>query len=189
MIQHIPESIMTAEQLAKLPSDGNRYELVQGVLKSMSPAGSEHGWIAGQAFFLLTQHVKKHKLGKTYAAETGFRIASHPDTVRAPDAAFISTARLKTVEPTRGFLSIAPDLVVEVISPSDTFSYVEAKAKQWLESGCQIVLIVDPANLTVYVHRSLSEILVLGIGETFESGEVCGDWTFNVNEIFEIDDA
>jgi Uma2 family endonuclease len=188
MIQHIQESIMTAEQLSELPSDGNRYELVQGVLRKMSTAGSEHGWIAGQIFLLLGQHVKKHKLGKTYAAETGFRIGSHPDTVRAPDAAFISHARLKTVEPTRGFLSIAPDLLVEVISPRETFSYVEAKAKQWLESGCQIVVVVDPANQTVYVHRSLSEILVLGIGETFESGEVCGNWTFNVSEIFETEE-
>lgn len=82
--------VITAEQLATMPSDGKRYELVKGVLSTMSPAGGRHGRIAGRVFKLLANHVDDHQLGCTFAAETGFLIARDPDTVRAPDAAFSS---------------------------------------------------------------------------------------------------
>jgi Uma2 family endonuclease len=80
----------TAEELFRMPDDGSRYELVRGKLRRMTPAGNRHGYIAGELFAELRNHVKANNLGRTYAAETGFKVASDPDTVRAPDAAFIS---------------------------------------------------------------------------------------------------
>jgi len=152
----------------------------------MSPAGSEHGWIAGRIFNRLATHVENSDLGRAYAAETGFKIASSPDTVRAPDACFVSHERLAMVEATQSYLPLAPDLVVEVVSPNDTSSEVEAKAEEWLEAGTDIVLVADPSNQTIRVYQDGSKILLLRAGDTFEAGKVCGNWTLSVNDAFEI---
>jgi Uma2 family endonuclease len=180
------QNVTTADQLLELPDDGNRYELVKGVLRMMSPAGSEHGRIAGRIFARLAVHVERHGLGETYAAETGFRIAASPDTVRAPDAAFVSHTRLATVEETRGYLPLAPDLVVEVVSPSDSFSDVEAKAAEWLHAGSKIVLVADPMNQTIHAYQTDGELGLLRLGDTFCAGDVCGDWQLSVNDAFQI---
>ena len=186
MIIRPEDSITTAGQLLSMPDDGNRYELNQGVLVMMSPAGSEHGYVAGRIFARLFAHVEQANLGRTYAAETGFRIAATPDTVRAPDAAFVSHARLAKAEPTDGYLSLAPDLVVEVVSPNDPSIAVESKAKQWLDAGTMIVLVADPVNQTLRVYRDKSQIQVLRAGQVFESGDVCGNWRLSVNDVFQI---
>ena len=186
MIKQTKNEITTAEQLFQAPDTGNRLELVEGVLIVMSPAGSEHGWIAGRIFLRLATHVESHDLGRAYAAETGFQISDSPDTVRAPDACFVSHEQLGNVEKTRSFLPLAPDLVVEVVSPNDTSTDVEAKAEQWLEAGSRIVLVADPKNETVRIYRTKAEIQVLRSGETFSSGEVCGNWQVSVDEIFDI---
>ena len=190
MIQQTPkfENVKSADQLFAMPDDGNRYELVKGDLIMMSPAGSEHGWIAGRIFVRLATHVENHDLGRAYAAETGFKIAASHDTVRAPDACFVSHERLNTVEETRSYLPLAPDLVVEVVSPNDTSSNVEAKAEEWLDAGSKIVLVADPKNESLRVYRNKVQIEVLRSGEDFSSGDVCGAWKISVNEIFDIRD-
>ena len=180
------EHVTTAEQLLALPDDGNRYELVKGILKMMSPAGNEHGRVTLRIAARLAMHVEKFDLGETYAVETGFRISNDPDTVRAPDAAYVSHARLQTVEPTRGYLPLAPDLVVEVVSPNDRSSDIEAKAHQWLTAGSAIVLVADPENLTIRVYENPKDIRVLCAGDTFESGKVCGGWKLTINDAFQI---
>ena len=152
----------------------------------MSPAGNEHGWIAGRIFKRLATHVEDFNLGRAYAAETGFKITSSPDTVLAPDACFVSHERLATVESTRAYLPLAPDLVVEVVSPNDKSSEVEAKAEEWLKAGTDIVLVADPINLTIRVYQEGSKIRLLRAGDTFEAGEVCGNWTLTVKEAFDI---
>jgi Uma2 family endonuclease len=186
MIEKSPQNIETADQLLAMPDDGRRYELIAGVLSMMSPAGSEHGRVALRIASRLARHVEDLDLGQTYAAETGFLLARDPDTVRAPDAAFVSHQRLASVEATSGYLSLAPDLVVEVVSPSDSFSDVEAKAQQWTDSGTRIVLIADPVNQTLIVYQSASDIRVLRSGEAFESGDFCGGWKLTVDEAFDI---
>ena len=131
MIQQTPnlENVKSADQLHALPDDGNRYELIRGDLIMMSPAGSEHGWIAGRIFVRLATHVEDLDLGRAYAAETGFKISESPDTVRAPDACFVSHERLSTVEDTQSYLPLAPDLVVEVVSSNDSSSDWRRKRK------------------------------------------------------------
>ncbi len=181
------QSITTADQLLSMPNDGNRYELVNGYLRMMSPAGSEHGWIAGRILARLAAHVEKHNLGKAYAAETGFRIGSSPDTVLTPDASFVSQSRLASVKPTRGYLPVAPDLVVEVVSPSDASSEIESKVDQWLKAGTIAVLIADPAKQTIRVYRHESRMEVLRRGDTFAAGDACSDWTLAVNDAFQIE--
>ncbi len=186
MIQQTKNEITTAEQLFRAPDGGNRLELVRGVLNVMSPAGSEHGWIAARILTRMANHVEASGLGRVYAAETGFLIEVNPDTVRAPDAAFVSHERLETVPPSSSYLQVAPDLVVEVVSPDDTSTQVEAKAEQWLEAGSRIVLVADPVNQTLRVYKSKAQIEVLHSGEELSCGDVCGGWKISVDEIFDI---
>ena len=184
MIQQTKIEIKSAAQLFSTPHNGNRRELVKGILIVMAPAGSEHGRIASRILTRLSNHVEANNLGETFAAETGFLIETNPDTVRAPDAAFLSYERMSTVDDTSAYLPLAPDLVVEVLSPSDSSSDVEAKVEQWLSAGSPIVLVADPKNETLRVYRSKSEIQVLHSGEVFSSGEVCNDWQLAVDDIF-----
>jgi len=184
MIQQTKHEIMSGAQLFSTQRDGSRLELVKGVLIVLSPAGSEHGRIASRILIRLGNHVETNNLGETFAAETGFLIASDPDTVRAPDAAFVSHEKMSSVEETSAYLPLAPDLVVEVVSPNDSSSDVEAKAQEWLAAGSLIVLVADPKNETVRIYRSRSEIRVLHTGESFSSGEVCHNWQLAVDDVF-----
>lgn len=147
------DHVTTAEQLASMPEDGKRYELVDGVLRMMSPAGSEHGRIAAELLLQIGQYAKQHKLGRTYAAETGFLIQRDPDTVLAPDASFVPHDRLAGLGGQRGYLPLTPDLVAEVVSPHDRTRDIVAKVRTWLAAGVCAVLIVDPELATVHVHR------------------------------------
>ena len=114
----VATSITTAEQLwaANLPE---RCELVRGQLRMMSPGNSEHGWVIMNLAAPMAVFVKQHNLGFVFAAETGFVIAREPDSVRAPDVAFLCRDRIDGPVP-RKFFPGAPDLAVEVISPSDS---------------------------------------------------------------------
>lgn len=152
------ENRTTAQQLADMPDDGNRYELVQGVLHMMSPAGGLHGRIAGKLLLRIASHVEQAQLGVTYAAETGFLLQRNPDTVRAPDVAFVSNQRLGAHRDQAGYLPLAPDLVAEVVSPNDRYSELEAKVKTWLNAGTAVVLVVDPQIAAVRVYRLPGEI-------------------------------
>ena len=111
--------LVTAEDLLHLPSDGYRYELFRGKLRQMSLAGEEHGDVAMEIGSRLAQFVRENNLGKVYAAETGFKLTENPDTVRAPDVAFISRESLERQPRTKGYRKGAPDLAAEVVSPND----------------------------------------------------------------------
>src|SRR4051812_16549369 len=132
--------IYTAADLLRMPDNGWRYELVRGELRKMTPAGGPHGRIAARLASRLDQYVEAHDLGFVYAAETGFLIATQPDTVRAPDVAFVSADHADADDDDEGFVNGAPDLVAEVVSPSDTYAAVEEKAFAWLAAGTRMVL-------------------------------------------------
>src|SRR5947209_13851353 len=116
---------MTAEDLLRLPRGTERYELLRGELHRMSPTGHTHGKVAARVTGSLSPFVEEHDLGEVYAAETGFTLRRNPDTVRAPDVAFVTAARVLALQPAgEGFFSGAPDLAVEVVSPSDSYSEI-----------------------------------------------------------------
>jgi Uma2 family endonuclease len=167
-----------------MPDDGYRYELVKGELIQMSPTGDEHGQVTMELATILHQFVKKHNLGRVYAAETGFKLESGPDTVRAPDVAFVSRERVEATGTLTGYRSGAPDLVVEVLSPSDRIGKVEAKVKQWLETGARMVWVVSPKLHTVTVYRSLTDIVTLTEKDNLDGGDVVPGFQIKVAEIF-----
>jgi Uma2 family endonuclease len=167
-----------------MPDDGFRYELVRGELRKTSPAGQKHGRIAIKVSTSLDNHVTLNKLGAIYAAETGFLISSDPDTVRAPDVAFVSQKRLDEVGDVEGYWAGAPDLVVEVISPGDTYTEVDEKVLEWLEAGSLIVVVVNPRKRAVTVYRSLTDIIVLTEDDRLDGGNVVPGWSVTVSDIF-----
>ena len=159
--------IRTADQLLRA-QDVGRCELVRGEFRALNPASSEHGRVAMNLGSLLTQFVRAESLGTMFAAETGFWIARDPDTVCAPDAAFVRSSR--SPGPSRGYYEGPPDLAVEVRSPDDrsggvfeeTSDWVREKTAEWLESGVVVVWNVDPIARTVTVHERDSRTVQLG---------------------------
>ncbi|HKP72220.1 MAG TPA: Uma2 family endonuclease [Pyrinomonadaceae bacterium] len=176
--------LMTAEELLVMPSDGFRYELVEGELRRMSPAGHSHGRIGMVLALALGQYVKDKKLGSTYLAETGFKLKTNPDTVRAPDVSFIRQERVEEVGETEGYWPGAPDLAVEVNSPGDTVGEVEEKVREWLRAGTKLVWVVSPKLRVVTVYHSLDDIITLAERDTLDGGEIVPGFQFPVAELF-----
>ena len=177
---------MTAEELLEMARGRFRFELIEGELKQLAPAGHNHGRIVMELAVPLGQYVKTAKLGKVYAAETGFKISSNPDTVIAPDIAFIRQERVEAVGRAKGYWEGPPDLAVEVTSPNDTVSEVEEKVQAWLDSGARQVWIISPRLRTVTVYRSLSDILTLTEKDALDGGEVIPGFSIPVADIFAI---
>ena len=184
---HVAPQTVTASELFEFASDGFRYELMQGELRMMSPAGGRHGRLAYRIGLILGKHVEAGSLGVLFAAETGFLIATNPDTVLAPDVAFIRQWRYDEVEDETGYLPIAPDLAVEVLSPSDRFTRVETKAFTWLDAGTALVLLVDPESETVHAYRSRKQIEVFQKHETIDCSDSVDGWKFRIDDIFRVD--
>lgn len=175
---------VTAAELLYMPDDGFRYELVGGELRKMTPAGNVHGRIAMNVGTSLNNHVKAYDLGAVYAAETGFKLAGNPDTVRAPDVAFVSQARIEAVGEVEGYWPGAPDLAVEVISPGDSYVEVEEKVSDWLEAGTKMVVVVNPRRRSATVHRSPTGITVLAEADDLDGDDVVPGFRLPVREIF-----
>ena len=175
---------MTAAQLFAMPRDGMRRELVAGELRMMSPSGWKHGKVVGWLHTQLGVHVQQHDLGVIFGAETGFLLSRQPDTVRAPDIAFIARANLPDVEPAEAYWPGAPDLAVEVRSPRDTAAAVAEKVAAWLAAGCRQVWVVDAEQLTVAIHDATGDVQIRTADETLDGGEVVAGFSCGVADIF-----
>lgn len=166
MISTSPE--FTAEQLLGYEVAGKRLELVRGELVVREPAGVRHGSIGMRLAHAMLAHLEReqgetgaaHTRGTVLGADTGFILARSPDTVRAPDVAFVLAGRLSDPLP-EGFADLAPDLAVEVRSPSDRAGPVLAKVSEWLSAGSRLVWVIDPAHAVVTVYREDGSVSVL----------------------------
>ena len=176
------EHLMTAAELFQTPGLG-RCELVHGELIPMTPAGFEHGRIAAEIGWVLKEYVKHQPLGIVTGAETGFQIGRNPDTVRAPDAAFIRADRVPA-ERVRGFFPEAPDLAVEVLSPNDRANEIAAKIQDWLNAGCRMVWVVDPEATSVTVYRTPNEFAILGSADMLVGEDVLPGFSVRVGSLF-----
>ncbi len=176
---------VTADQLLHMPRDGyHHYELVAGELRIMTPAGWRHGDVAGWLHGLLAAHIKSRGLGKVFAAETGFLLARDPDTVRAPDVAFLANEHIPATLPAETFWPGAPDLAVEVVSFDDSAREVDEKARGWLAAGSRMVWVVNPKTRTVSVYRPAVAVETLTEGDSLSGGDVLAGFICPVAEIF-----
>ena len=181
--------LLTAEEYYRLPREQTAgTELVRGVIVPIRgeqmPAGHEHGDIAANILSDINLFVRKNKLGKTYIAETGFILSRNPDIVRAPDAAFVSNTKLPQEKRT-GFFVGAPDLAVEVISPSETFEKVDNKIEDYLNAGVREVWIVRPRTRTITVYKSLKQIKTFSDENILDNSDVLPDFSLQISSIFD----
>lgn len=167
-----------------MPKDSMRRELVRGELRVISPAGFRHGRRAARIAHLLEVHASQTECGVVAGAETGFLLFRDPDTVRAPDAAFVSRARFEAVGETERFWPGAPDLAVEVVSPDDSFRKVQEKAREWVSAGCIAVLVLDPSERTATVYRAGGESHIYAGEETVELSDAVPGFSVAVDELF-----
>lgn len=174
----------TADEFLALPNDGTHRELVDGEIIEMTPAGLEHGVIAARLTVRLGAHVYAQKLGELVVAEGSFRLSTGPDTVRVPDLSFIRRERIEESGLTPGFMNGAPDLAVEVISPTDRYSDVWRKVAEYLEAGTSMVLLVDPPNRKVWVQRAGHAPVEVDESGTVDGADVVPGWTLKVRDLF-----
>jgi Uma2 family endonuclease len=128
--------------------------------------------------------VRANELGRVFGAETGFRIARDPDTVRAPDLAFVSHSRLPAGRSPDGYLDLAPDLVVEIVSPSDRAQDVQEKMQDWMQAGSRLGWLFYPARQPVAVYRSATEVHLLGPDDELDGGDVLPGFRCPVRDFF-----
>ncbi len=175
---------MTADELWRMADDGMRHELVAGELRTMPPSGGEHGWVTSDAHEFLAPYVRAHNLGRVFAAETGFVLARDPDTVLAPDVAFVRRERVLAVGRIPQYWPGPPDLAVEVVSPGDRPREVADKVDTWLRYGTRMVVVVEQRRRSVAVHRPGAPVLVLGEADVLDGADVVPGWTLPVRVLF-----
>lgn len=173
---------VTIEEFQRLPDDGRRRELVQGRVVEEPPAGFGHGRLGVRLASHLHAYVEKHDLGEVVGTDAGFVLFDEPPTVRAPDIAFVAKDRLD-FEPER-FAPLAPDLAVEILSPSNTVSEIHAKVVDYLDAGTRLVWVVDPASRTITVYRSREEIRLLSGDAEVDGGDVVPGFRLRLEELF-----
>lgn len=179
---------LTAEELLMLPETENGstvyYELIRGELKKMSPTGGTHGLLCMRLGRVLGNYVEENRLGVVLAPETGVLVERDPDTVLGVDVAFVSNERLKLIENFDKFLPFAPDLAVEVLSPSNTVQEMDEKVALYFSGGARAVWVVNTKRHTVAVYSSPLEVRILGEDDVLEGGEVLPGFSYRLSELF-----
>src|SRR5688572_3246813 len=177
------EGLMTAEELLRLDLRDKSTELVRGQLVVREPPSTYHGRVQSNLNVLLGGFVHAHRLGAVFGQDTGFKIASDPDTVRAPDLAFVSRERATLISP-RGYATLAPDLVAEILSPEDRPGEVLAKVGEWLEAGVQIAWVIDPDRKVAHAYRSDGSITPIASDGWLDGESVLAGFSCALGELF-----
>ena len=176
--------LLTAGDLLSLPDDGKRYELLRGELITMAPASDRHGAVTDRIGRRIGNFVELHDLGDTRAAETGVYIGRDPDTVRAPDYAFISHERIAGAPPASGYSEIIPDLVAEVVAIDYRAAAVDSKTQMWLDAGVRLVLVAYIGSQEIVAHHDDGRIERFGISATLTCDPALPVFACAVTDIF-----
>ena len=179
------KTLMTADEFFDFccRNDG-RYELVQGEVIELPPANDEHGEISINIGTAFNNYSRQSGVGRT-RAETGYRLEQEPDTVRGPDISFVLLPRGQGVPLTRRFVLGAPDIAVEVVSPSNTASQIRRKVAEYLAAGSQRVWVVYPAARSVAVHRADGTTITYTGDDVITDEELLPGFVLPLSEIFD----
>ena len=175
--------ITTAEQLLAAPDELGPCELVRGELIMMSPAGEEHSQIECNLHLELGAFVRKQGLGRVYMGDAGFLLQRDPDTVRAPDIAFVRASRTSAI-PHKGYFPGPPDLAVEVCSPNDRPKEIDEKVADYLRLGVDVVWVIDPVKRTVTVHQADAEPQTLTEQDSLSESALLPGFAMPVGDLF-----
>lgn len=179
----VAEALVTAEEMLAHP-EWEPCELVRGKVVFMSPAGARHGNVAAKVITKLSVFVEAHDLGQVFSSETGFFLSRDPDTVRGPDAMFLSKARIPPEGITGEFLPVPPDLAVEVVSTWDTIEKMSDKAMEYIAAGVPMVWVADPATRRGRVFRRGKPMLELSEADAFRGEEILPGFELKLRDIF-----
>ncbi len=174
---------VTAQEFSQLPDDGRVLELIDGIVIEVEPPpGIQHEYVIMRVGRLLGTHVEEYGLGVVVGGP-GFVLARGPDEVRAPDVAFIAGDRADEVAHTPGYWPGAPDLVVEILSPSNTLAELEEKAARWLVAGARAVVLLAPLVRAATVVRPAAEPLRLAADDLLDLDDVVTGWRPRVGDL------
>ena len=176
--------LVTANDLLTMEGSGKSTELVRGKLIVREAPGTYHGRVQGILHILVGSHVRTHALGAVFGQDTGFKIASDPDTVRAPDLAFVDRTRVPQI-PRRGYAALAPDLVAEILSPDDRPGEVLSKVGEWIEAGVRLVWVIDPDRRVASVYRDDGSVMTVSADGDVDGEAVLPGFSFRLSELFE----
>jgi len=179
------QKLITAEEFLEMPDpeDGTRQELVKGVIEKMSRPNFKHGECQSATSYVLRYYAKTNRAGRV-VTETGIQTEKDPDTVRGPDVSFWSVERLPLDQEVIGYPPIAPDLCVEVLSPSNRRKQIRQKIKEYLFNGTKAVWVIDPENRTVTIYRTPLEGRTLEEDAILDGDDVLPGFTCKVSELF-----
>ncbi len=181
--QPAPTSRITGEELFAM-GEMPWTELVKGKIVHMTPTGHPHGFVEFNFARVIGTFVYQHKLGRVLGGEVGIYTGRDPDTVRAADMAFISNERMAKVR-SRTYLDVAPELIVEVMSPDDRWSAVHAKLAEYFRIGVQMVWVADPGQCQVHVYRSPTRVDILTTADELSGEPVLAAFKVAVAELFD----
>ena len=178
--------LLTAEDLLRLNSEGVKGELIRGVLHETVSVGKIHARIAMILGAKLVNHVMPGRLGTVGGTDGGVLVERAPDTVREPDIYYVSAARLPFDDQSDGYLEVVPELVVEIVSPSDSPREVNLKIQMWLDLGVSMALVVRPATQTIILHRPGAPAVTLTGEDVLDGGDVLPGFRLPLSEIFDV---
>jgi Uma2 family endonuclease len=177
-----PVALQTAEDLLRFREPGKTAELVRGVLVVREPPGTHHGRCSNRLAHRLTQFVERRDMGEVFAQDTGFKIGRDPDTVRAPDVAFVGRDRLSQI-PAAGYAELAPEWVAEIRSPGDRPGEVLERVGQWLDAGVRLVWLLDPLRRDARIYRADGTVTLVGPDEELDGEDVFPGFRVPLGEI------
>jgi Uma2 family endonuclease len=179
-----PEGTFTIEEFQRLPLEGRRWELLDGVVVQMVPHGMDTSALTASITFAIGRHVRKFNLGVVHGAGCGFRSWPGKETVRVTDASFTRYDRLPTDRSPHDFPHWAPDLTVEVFSPFERMATVIGRVAMFLQAGTRQVWLVNPNSQIVTIFYPEAPLTSLGADDTLDGGDVLPGFSISVAEIF-----
>jgi Uma2 family endonuclease len=179
------EALLTAEEFGRRSDPGYPEELVQGRIIAMPPPKPRHGQVCTKVIRLLDRHVEKHDLGHVLSNDSGVITERDPDTVRGADVSFYSYDRVPKGEIPPGYLTVPPDLIVEVRSPDDRWRDLLTKVNEYLAIGVSCVIVLDPEPVTAHIFHADRAPQQLGANDELTVPDVLDKFEVKISRFFE----